>query len=784
MGWPVVAACLLLLLSEASAEPRQQFVLRLLSVYGGGKMQASRADRDQNGNISENEFLQSILFFADNDVRDRRVTLAEFIDGYRREYKLPAELIVIMFDILDDLNNDGGGGMGRDDFRDNRNNKFFDMFFQFGKGDNVFRNTARNKGDNLLTQRDFSYRDFVGSIPVVFLPGNGPGNPWDREFDYERWFHNVDRNNDSLVSFNELKDEFRRYSRDGRVARARWAERNMNVYSDREWLANVVFDYWDKNRDLTLDDIDIGLVLREADRNRDMRVTTIEFHRFMEKYNKRARRRLATPIRPVMYDCPSPWWQSFGCRPRVDATRAAMDMDDNFDGWITHGELRKRLSYYDRNGDGWASRFEVMTFETLRYGVKGPVASLMFDIYDRNGDGRYDHGDLQFMLTVVIIIIIIIMVKGTGVSCVFCDARRAVLDLVRLAEMFRFLPQAQEGDCTGKDWRGSGWYSPFDWRQRNRVPENFLQWSYLQKRPADRVPAARIRSFFDQLYKQGGPSRGGRNQEAKKTAEGSADNAGDGRQTGNRNNWPWTWDPNNPPTADLFVDEDKTDSQVSGTPSPEDSKSDDNSADAAQNATDVDSATLEEGEDKDHDEVARQMTHTFRTPADWLSYARDMNRCDGGNQWAQQSDMNDLNAYGVGWGGWDGWNDGQSEMAAVWGTGQEGLQAGQDKTRCFVYGETILGRETVSITDGIYSQPYSGAGSQWPQWMTRNRGSYYSPRWWSSSGNNQMWPTRTIPGPVWSGGQMSGFPRPDSDYRQRFFPVSSGQDGGRQGQDR
>ncbi|KAK7488201.1 hypothetical protein BaRGS_00020508 [Batillaria attramentaria] len=199
------------------------------------------------------------------------------------------------------------------------------------------------------------------------------------------------------------------------------------------------------------------------------------------------------------------------------------------------------------------------------------------------------------------------------------------------------------------------------------------------------------------------------------------------------------------------------------------------SADAAQNATDADSATLEEGEDKDHDEVARQMTHTFRTPADWLSYARDMNRCDGGNQWAQQSDMNDLNAYGVGWGGWDGWNDGQSEMAAVWGTGQEGLQAGQDKTRCFVYGETILGRETVSITDGIYSQPYSGAGSQWPQWMTRNRGSYYSPRWWSSSGNNQMWPTRTIPGPVWSGGQMSGFPRPDSDYRQRFFPVSSGQ---------
>lgn len=41
----------------------------------------------------------------------------------------------------------------------------------------------------------------------------------------------------------------------------------------------------------------------------------------------------------------------------------------------------------------------------------------------------------------------------------------------------------KEGDCTGRDWRGSAWYAPFDWRQRNRVPENFLQWSYLHDVP-------------------------------------------------------------------------------------------------------------------------------------------------------------------------------------------------------------------------------------------------------------------------------------------------------------
>lgn len=36
--------------------------------------------------------------------------------------------------------------------------------------------------------------------------------------------------------------------------------------------------------------------------------------------------------------------------------------------------------------------------ETLRYGVSGPAASVMFDIYDRNSDDRYDHLDLQFIL--------------------------------------------------------------------------------------------------------------------------------------------------------------------------------------------------------------------------------------------------------------------------------------------------------------------------------------------------------------------------------------------------
>lgn len=53
------------------------------------------------------------------------------------------------------------------------------------------------------------------------------------------------------------------------MSRSRWTERNLQVYGDKEWLANVVFDAWDKNRDLRLDDLDAGLVLREADQNRE-----------------------------------------------------------------------------------------------------------------------------------------------------------------------------------------------------------------------------------------------------------------------------------------------------------------------------------------------------------------------------------------------------------------------------------------------------------------------------------------------------------------------------------
>ena len=49
-------------------------------------------------------------------------------------------------------------------------------------------------------------------------------------------------------------------------------------------------------------------------------------------------------------------------------------------------------------GDGWASRMEVMMMEAMRYGVKGPTASIMFDVYDRNGDGRYDMEDVKYML--------------------------------------------------------------------------------------------------------------------------------------------------------------------------------------------------------------------------------------------------------------------------------------------------------------------------------------------------------------------------------------------------
>lgn len=68
----------------------------------------------------------SFFTFLTLSLPDRRVTQAEFMDGYRRYYALPSELLVIMFDLLDDLNDDGGTRPNMD-FRDNRNNQYFQL---------------------------------------------------------------------------------------------------------------------------------------------------------------------------------------------------------------------------------------------------------------------------------------------------------------------------------------------------------------------------------------------------------------------------------------------------------------------------------------------------------------------------------------------------------------------------------------------------------------------------------------------------------------------------------
>lgn len=69
----------------------------------------------------------SFFTFLTLSLPDRRVTQAEFMDGYRRYYALPSELLVIMFDLLDDLNDDGGTRPNMD-FRDNRNNQYFQLW--------------------------------------------------------------------------------------------------------------------------------------------------------------------------------------------------------------------------------------------------------------------------------------------------------------------------------------------------------------------------------------------------------------------------------------------------------------------------------------------------------------------------------------------------------------------------------------------------------------------------------------------------------------------------------
>ena len=53
----------------------------------------------------------------------------------------------------------------------------------------------------------------------------------------------------------------------GHVKRSEWVERNVHIFGDLERPANLVFDDWDKNKDLRLDEADVGVILKEADRN-------------------------------------------------------------------------------------------------------------------------------------------------------------------------------------------------------------------------------------------------------------------------------------------------------------------------------------------------------------------------------------------------------------------------------------------------------------------------------------------------------------------------------------
>ena len=51
------------------------------------------------------------------------------------------------------------------------------------------------------------------------------------------------------------------------MKRSEWVERNVHIFGDLERPANLVFDDWDKNKDLRLDEADVGVILKEADRN-------------------------------------------------------------------------------------------------------------------------------------------------------------------------------------------------------------------------------------------------------------------------------------------------------------------------------------------------------------------------------------------------------------------------------------------------------------------------------------------------------------------------------------
>ncbi|XP_059162286.1 uncharacterized protein LOC131945249 [Physella acuta] len=424
--------------SSALSWSRDGFINTVTSAYRAYD-QANRADTTKDGVITEAELANSLYRQADAyGNNDNRASRVEFIDYYTQIYNVSSELAAIMFDLLNDPSKPDDVITSSDVSLTSFSGRKYATVSEFREG---LEKWIRRSAEKLYS---------ILMIPHIIDPRNEP------ELRYGTILENIDANKDGYLTVAELSDEFKRFSPTQSIKRRDWTLRNTQGYGADPAIASLVFDYWNRDGDSELTLRDLQRVVEEMDINGDQKISSEEFIRFVERGYKLGRRMVGVPLSESMVQCPEPWWSSMGWTPAIDATRAAMDFDDDFDGWITSADLRRWLHVFDDDNDGSVNRREHNKFHTHRYGVNSSTASAMFDLADVNADDKLDDRDWEFHF------------KG-DFSLSFCDVKRSIQDLARVAEK-------QQGIRQGKEMR----------ENMKRQLQEELSW-FLEKQPRQRA---------------------------------------------------------------------------------------------------------------------------------------------------------------------------------------------------------------------------------------------------------------------------------------------------------